>query len=142
MVFLTDLFLVLEYPMFFLCFEAYPFIFKDTYTSEACGWYKSAMLTPWYRHVRCETWRSGTYAYTWQFPSISSIFSYPCPFFPQVGLGVTIVMVGCFRNGHFLAKAKVQGKTWASQEEYRRLPLVCVDEPLNAASQILLVSAP
>ena len=33
MVFFTDLFLVLEYAMFFLYFEAYPFIFKGTYIS-------------------------------------------------------------------------------------------------------------
>ena len=37
MVFFTDLFLVLEYAMFFLYFEAYPFIFKGKYTPMRVG---------------------------------------------------------------------------------------------------------
>lgn len=36
MVLFTDLFLVLEYAMFFLYFESYPFIFKGAFFSTQC----------------------------------------------------------------------------------------------------------
>ena len=58
----------------------------------------------------------------------------------QVGLGVSLALVVCFWYDRFLDKAKARGKTWAFREEYRRLPLVCVGGPLNAASQFWLVS--
>lgn len=56
-----------------------------------------------------------------------------------VGLGVTLAMLVCFWYDGFLAKAKARGKTWASQEEYRRLPLVCIGGPFTAVSQFWLV---
>ena len=48
-------------------------------------------------------------------------------------------MFVCIWYDSFLAKAKARGKAWASREEYRRLPLVCVGGPLNATSQLWLV---
>ena len=57
----------------------------------------------------------------------------------QVGVGVTLAMVVCFLYDRFLARAKARGKSWACQDEYRRLPLVCIGGPLNAASQFWLV---
>ena len=55
MVFFTDLFLVLEYAMFFLYFEAYPFIFKGASTTK----HKPLRVNQShvrYRYVRYEFW--------------------------------------------------------------------------------------
>lgn len=51
-------------------------------------------------------------------------------------------MIVCLWYDRFLANAKARGKVWASLEEYRRLPLVCVGGPLNAISQFWLVRRP
>ena len=55
-----------------------------------------------------------------------------------VGVGVILAMFVCLWYDRLLAKQKAQGKAWASREEYRRLPLVCLGGPLNAASQFWL----
>jgi hypothetical protein len=40
----------------------------------------------------------------------------------------------------FLLKAKEDGKSWASQEDYRRLPLACLGGPMLGVSLLWLVS--
>lgn len=55
-----------------------------------------------------------------------------------VGLGVFLAMLVCFGYDKFLDKMRQRGHYWAFKEEYRRLPLVCIGGPLNAASQFWL----
>ena len=61
MVLFTDLFLVLEYSIVFLYFEAYPFIFKGTSTLICKTPLGQAAYLP-YRYIRYDSWRSRSYA--------------------------------------------------------------------------------
>lgn len=59
---------------------------------------------------------------------------------PTVGIGALIAVPIFLCYDSYLQKSKVQGKNWAQNEEYRRLPLACAGGPLFAISQFWLVS--